>query len=220
MPSSRARRSPSFSECFRFPVATPSARRDLFTGGTLLLLTLPGWILNMGHRLQVVSFVWAADPPYFRGFRPWRVTFRRGLLAFTAIVIYLAPSFVLAALAWLGWPGPVEWMAVGAAVLLFCLGIFALPGGMTRNAVAGDLSYLGRPDRALRAALAGGRPYLKAWLIAGTAIALSFLGLVVGVVGFLYSSVWAWSVVGFAFTAALQDEPARIAVSESSTGSR
>jgi len=207
MPSSRAHRSPDFAECFRFPVATSEARRDLFTGGTLLLLTLPGWILNMGHRLEVVSFVWRGAPPYFRGFRPWRVTFRRGLLAFTAIVIYLLPSFALAGLAWLKWPGIVAGFATGGAVLLFGVGIFALPGGMTRNAVTGDLSYLVRPDRALRAAIGGGRPYLKGWLIAATAIALSFLGLAVVGVGFLYTSVWAWSVVGFAFTTALQDEP-------------
>jgi hypothetical protein len=204
---SPARRSPSFAQCFGFPVATPRARRDLAIGGTLLLLTLPGWILNLGHRLQVVYFVWSGEPPYFRGFRPWGVTFRHGLLAFTAILIYLAPSLVLGVLAWLGWPGiPARILAI-AATLLFGVGIFALPGGMTRNAVARDLTYLARPDRALRVALAGGRGYLKAWLIAASAIALSFLGLAVFGIGFLYTSVWAWSVTGFAFTSALQDEP-------------
>lgn len=207
MPSPRAPRSPSFAECFRFPVATADARRDLLVGGTLLLLTLPGWILNMGHRLQVVNRVWRGDAPYFRGFGPWRVTFRRGLQAWAAIVIYLSPSLALAALAWLAWPGRGAMLAVVAAVLLFGVGAFALPGGMTRNAVADDLSYLYRPDRALRAAFAGGRAYLKAWLIAASAIALSFLGLAAALVGFLYTSVWAWSVVGFAFTSALQDKP-------------
>src|SRR5690606_37000143 len=127
-----------------------------------LLLTLPGWILNMGHRLQVVNRVWRGDAPYFRGFGPWRVTFRRGLQAWTAIAIYLSPSLALAGLAWLTRPGPATAPAAVAAVLLFGVGVFALPGGMTRNAVAGDLSYLFRPDRALRTALAGGRAYLKA----------------------------------------------------------
>ncbi len=209
MPPPRARVTPSYAECFRFPVATREARRDLFIGGTLLLLTLPGWILNMGHRLQVVNRVWNADPPYFRGFGPWRVTFRRGLQALAAIVIYLSPSWALAVLAWLTWPGRAAHLAAAAAALLFTVGIFALPGGMTRNAVAGDLSYLFRPDMALRAAIAGGRAYAKAWLIAASAIALSFLGLAAAVVGFLYTSVWAWTVVGFAFTSALQDKPAR-----------
>ncbi|HEY7223420.1 MAG TPA: hypothetical protein VH561_07415 [Micromonosporaceae bacterium] len=197
--------SPSFAESFRFPVATPEARRDLLIGGTLLLLTLPGWILNMGHRLQVVSFVWRGERPHFRGFRPWRVAFLRGLLALTAIIIYLSPSLVLAAFAWLAWPGLAARFIAAAAGLMCGLGMFALPGGMTRNAVADDLSYLARPDRAFGAALAGGRRYLKAWLIAASAIALSFLGLAVGLVGFLYTSVWAWTVVGFAFTSALQD---------------
>lgn len=206
MRSSRAHRSPSFAECFRFPVATRDARRDLLIGGTLLLLTVPGWILNMGHRLTVVSRAWHDDPPYFRGFRPWRQTFRRGLQALTAIVVYLSPASALAVLAWLSWPGRTAWLAAVAAALLFGVGVFALPGGMTHNAVAGDLSYLVRPDRALRTALAGGRAYLKAWLIAASAVALSFVGLTAAVVGFLYTSVWAWSVVGFAFTSALQDK--------------
>ena len=38
-------------------------------------------------------------------------------------------------------------------------------------------------------------------------VTLVFLGLAVLGIGFLYTSVWAWTVVGFAFTKALQDEP-------------
>jgi len=201
------RRSPTFAESFRFPVATPDARRDLLVGGTMLLLTFPGWILNMGHRLEVVHHVWDGERPYFRGFAPWGFTFRRGLLAFTAIAIYLAPSSIVGGLALLSWPGVFAQSAMWLSVLLFMLGIFALPGGMTTNAVEGDMTYLVRPDRALRVALAGGREYLKAWLVAACAIVLSFAGLLAGGIGFLYSSVWAWTVVGFAFTTALQDAP-------------
>jgi hypothetical protein len=201
------RRSPTFAECFRFPIATPDARRDLVLGGTLLLLTFPGWILNMGHRLEVVNHVWDGEQPYFRGFAPWGPTFRRGLLAFTAIAIYLAPSCIVSGLALLTWPGVFAQCATWLSVSLFLLGIFALPGGMTTNAVERDMTYLVRPDLALRVALAGGREYVKAWLVAACAIALSFLGLLAGGIGFLYSSVWAWTVVGFAFTTALQDAP-------------
>lgn len=45
---------PSLAECHAFPVATPEARRDILFDGTLLLLTLPGWVFNLGHRLDVV----------------------------------------------------------------------------------------------------------------------------------------------------------------------
>ena len=201
------RRSPTFAGCFRFPVATPDARRDLLLGGTLLLLTLPGWILNMGHRLEVVHHVWRDEPPYFRGFAPWGFTFRRGLVALVAITVYLAPSFVAGVIAWSSWPGMFADVATIVAGVLFVVGVYVLPGGMTTNAIARDTAYLVRPDRALRIALAGGHEYLKAWLIAACAIALSLLGLLAGGIGFLYSSVWAWTVVGVAFTTALQDAP-------------
>src|SRR5581483_6768087 len=96
-------------DAFLFPVATKEARRDLLIGG-LLLATLPiGWILNLGNRLNVVSRLSAGDRPFFRGFRPWGNTFRRGCVSFATIASYLAPAVVLAiASAWLfriGSPG-------------------------------------------------------------------------------------------------------------------
>jgi hypothetical protein len=187
------RSAPRFGECFRFPIATPAARRDLLVGGALLFTSLPGWILNMGHRLEVVYRVWHDEPEPFRGFGPVAYTFRRGLVALASIAVNLAPAAVCA---WLR-----LWIP---AAILFLAGIYILPGGQTRNAAHRDASYLFRPDRALRVALAGGRAYLKAWLIAASAIGLSLLGLAAGGIGFFWTSVWAWSVVGYAFTRALQ----------------
>ena len=43
----------------------------LAVGAALLLLMLPGWILNLGHRLEVVYRIYHRQPPVFRGFRPW-----------------------------------------------------------------------------------------------------------------------------------------------------
>jgi hypothetical protein len=188
---------PRFVDCFRFPIATRAARRDLLIGGALLLTTLPGWILNMGHRLEVVYRVWHAEEPAFRGFAPVGTTFRRGLVALASIAVNLAPAAACALLR--------LWIPAG---ILFLAGIFILPGGQTRNAAFRDTAYLFRPDRALRVALVGGRAYLKAWLIGAVAIALSFLGLLAGGIGFFWTSVWAWTVVGYAFTRALQDPPA------------
>lgn len=64
-------------------------------------------------------------------------------------------------------------------------------------------SYLYRPDKALRRALDGGTAYLRAWAMALAAISLTPLGALALGVGFFYSSVWAWSVVGYAFSGAL-----------------
>lgn len=212
---------PSLAECYAFPLSTPAARRDILLGGTLLLLTLPGWVLNLGHRLNVVSRVYHDDPPYFRGFAPWGATFRRGLRAFCAISLYLAPAAMFTVLSlWLAPAGhgvgallasPKSWRPAGLpmfgllalAFIAFAVAIFSLPGGMTYNAAFDDISYLYRPDRALRRAIAGGRAYLRAWLIGASAILLSTLGIAACGVGFLYTSVWAWSVVGYAFSRSL-----------------
>jgi hypothetical protein len=199
---------PSFSECYRFPVSTPQARRDLLVGGTLLFTLLVGWICNLGHRLEVIGRVHRGEPPYFRGFAPWGAVFRRGLHAFAAIATYLSPAAAFAALAWFASSRGATSSATGLALfaaVLFLLGVYVLPGGMTYNAAFGDMSYLYRPDKAFRRALSGGGRYLWAWLIALSAVTLSLFGLLVFGVGVFYTSVWAWGVAGYAFSKALVD---------------
>jgi len=197
----------TWSEAFRFPIENASRRRDVFVGGTVLFIPPVGWILNLGHRLDVVYRLAQGSPPYFRGFKPWTYTFKRGLQAFFAIVAYLSPSGMVGAAALARWyvagADTVAWSLAALSVLLFSLAIFTLPGGMTINAARRDMSYLYRPDKAFRRAMEGGRRYLKSWAIALSAISLSFVGLVGFGVGYLYTSVWAWSVVGYAFSRAL-----------------
>jgi hypothetical protein len=200
---------PTFRECYAFPLSSPEARRDLLVGGTLLVAPFVGRILNLGHRLEVVGRVCRSDPPYFRGFGgPSTRVFIRGLHAFGAIAAYLSPA-VLAAIAAIA---ALASHRIGSAVtvplsvlaaVLFSVAVYVLPGGMTYNAAFDDMTYLYRPDKALQRAVAGGAAYRRAWLIAASAIALSPLGLLAFGVGFFYSSVWAWSVVGYAFTRAL-----------------
>jgi len=68
-----------WKNAFLFPIETPEARRDVLIGGTLILLLWPiGWVLNLGNRLNVVARLHAGQSPYFTGFRPWRLTLRRG----------------------------------------------------------------------------------------------------------------------------------------------
>ena len=190
---------PTFQESFRFPLSTLQARRDLIVGGTLLILLPIGWILNMGHRLDVVYRIYHDEPPYYQGFTPYRKTFLRGLKATLAIIIYLSPSAICAFLA-----KSYDFMPLwGATGFLFLLAIYVLPGGMTYNAAFHDIRYLYRPDRALLRAIEGGRNYMWAWVIALSAISLSFLGLLIIGIGFFYTSVWAWMVVGYAFSRAL-----------------
>lgn len=197
----------TWSEAFRFPIENASRRRDVLVGGTVLFIPPVGWILNLGHRLDVVYRLAQGSPPYFRGFEPWTQTFKRGLQAFFAIVAYLSPSGTVGAVALARWyvagSDTVAWTLAALSVLLFLLAIFTLPGGMTINGARRDMSYLYRPDKAFRRAMEGGRLYLKSWAIALSAISLSFVGLLAFGIGYQYTSVWAWSVVGYAFSRAL-----------------
>lgn len=197
---------PGLWECFKFPLSTPAGRRDILFGALLLLVPFVGWILNLGHRLDVVRRLQRGEGPYFRGFWPMGRTLWRGGRAFTAIVVYLSPSVIVgaAAVALYGRGlGPLVVALVVASVALFVMAIYVLPGGMTFNAVFDDTRMLWRPDLALRRAIAAGKAYRRAWLIALCAMACSLLGGLALGVGFLVTSVWAWSVVGYAFSRAL-----------------
>jgi hypothetical protein len=192
-------------DAFLFPVATKEARRDVLIGGLLLALLLIGWILNLGNRLNVVSRLSADDRPYFRGFRPWGRTFRRGSVSFATISGYLAPAGALALLSvWFFRTGSPAAYACGiVAVAAFGVAVFTLPGCMTVYAVEGDASVLRRPLAAFARVWRHRRTYLFAWWIALLSVGLSFAGLLAAGVGFLFTSVWAWDVVGYAFTVAL-----------------
>src|SRR5262245_6013632 len=120
-------------DAFAFPVATREARRDLLIGGCLLVLLLVGWIFNLGNRLNVVSRLRAGDRPYFRAFRPWGYTFKRGCVSFATISAYLSPAVLFGLLAF--WFRQQRFAAghysmAALSALAFCLGVFTLPGCM------------------------------------------------------------------------------------------
>jgi hypothetical protein len=195
-------------ESFQFPIATPEGRRDVLIGGIAVVLLLPiGWILNLGARLDVVHRLFNDDVPYFRGFKPWRWTFRRGCISATTIVCYLTPAMLSGTAGWyahhIGLSRFVVAVWIASAVAAFALGVFTLPGCMTVYACENDSQVLWYPARAFRRARQAGAVYRKAWLISLAAVGLSTLGLLALGVGFIFTSVWAWEVVGYAFTIAM-----------------
>lgn len=194
-------------DAFRFPIETQEARKDVLIGGCLIMtLLIFGWILNLGNRLNVVSRFSAGDRPYFRAFRPWGYTFRRGLISFATISSYLAPSVVFGLSAfWFRQTGADvgHYSFAALSAFAFCLGVFTLPGCMTVYAVEGDPKVLRQPVKAFRRAWTHRGAYLFAWWIALLSILLSFLGLLAVGIGFFFTSVWAWDVVGYAFTIAM-----------------
>ena len=198
----------SWRAAFEFPVATPEGRHDILVGGLAVILLLPiGWILNLGARLDVVQRLFNDDPPYFRGFKPWRWTFRRGCVSAATIFCYLSPAIVSATLAWYAHrvgSSPLIFDAlITIAVAAFVLGVFTLPGCMTVYACEKDPEVLRHPARAFARAHRAGSIYRKAWMISLAAVALSVLGVLALGIGFVFTSVWSWEVVGYAFTVAM-----------------
>lgn len=199
-------------DAFRFPVSSKEGRRDVLIGGcAIIFLFIFGWILNLGNRLNVVSRFSAGEQPYFRGFQPWGYTFIRGCISFATISCYLAPSVILGSLAF--WCRQNEiitghYLFAALSAVAFCLGVFTLPGCMTVYAVEGNPAVLRRPVDAFVRAWSHRKIYLFAWWIAMLSILLSFLGLLAAGIGFFFTSVWAWDVVGYAFTVAMYSQKA------------
>jgi len=44
----------SFHNCFRYPLQTKLARKELAWGAVWVLVPFLGWVLNMGHRIEMV----------------------------------------------------------------------------------------------------------------------------------------------------------------------
>jgi hypothetical protein len=188
----------SLRTSFAFPFQSPAARRDVILGGLLLLL-LPGigWLLNLGHRMVVVNRLLHDESPW-PAWTEFSELFRHGCVAFLGMSYYYLPSLILGCFAW-----RQSSLAVSVlAGLAFVLATLAIPGFMTHYCVAFDPREILRPTRALRRAFEAGPAYWKAWGIALSALALSFLGLLLLGVGFLFTSVWFWQVAGFSFASA------------------
>lgn len=184
----------SLRSSFSFPLQDAQARREVLIGAMWLLVPVLGWLLNMGHRIQMVHNMHAGRPAWPAWENP-RALMWHGAVTFTGMAFYGAPglSLMLAGL-WLD----VDALLV-AGVLLWLGAVIAIPGYMTHYCKAFDPAEIFNPLRALRRVFEGGRAYWHAWSIALCAMALSLLGLLGLGVGFLASSVWFWQVAGFSF---------------------
>jgi hypothetical protein len=183
----------TFRNSFRFPIQNPVARKEILLGAAFVLLPLFGWLLNMGHRIEMVHRMHHGQPAW-PSWNHYRRLLKSGTMAFLGMVYYYLPGAILLAisdrrLAWLTYP----------AIGLLVLATVAIPGYMTHYCRDLDPREIFDPVRAFSRVLQGGRLYWKAWAIALSALALSFLGLLALGIGFLATSVWFWQVAGFSF---------------------
>ena len=179
---------------FLFPLQTPESRADVAVGGVLLLLPFVGWLLNMGHRIQIVHAMQEGHAPW-PAWHSWRRLLKHGAITWAGMVYYYTPA-LLALWAYGRYGGAIF---ASVATVLFVLATVAIPGYMTHYCRRFELKEIFNPLVALRRSLEGGGMYWRAWAIAIFALALSVLGLLVLGIGFLFTSVWFWQVAGYSF---------------------
>ncbi len=184
----------TLSNSFRFPLQSAASRRDIVIGGLWLLVPVVGWLMNMGHRIRVVHRMHRGEPPWPAWDDPMDLM-KHGAMTFLGMVWYGWPGVTLAALGL--WLRVRPLVALGAA--LWLLAVVAIPGYMSHYCKALDPREIFDPLRALRRVGEGGSAYWKAWSIVVPAMALSFLGLLAGGIGFVFTSVWFWQVAAFSF---------------------
>jgi hypothetical protein len=183
----------SFKNSFRFPIQNALARKEVLLGAALVLLPLVGWVLNMGHRIEMVHKMHHGQPAW-PSWNSYGRLLKSGIMTFLGMIYYYLPGAVLLAISY--WHR--TWLIFPAVGLLF-LATIGIPGYMTHYCRDLDAREIFDPVRAFSRVMQGGVLYWKAWAIALSALALSFVGLLAMGVGFLVTSVWFWQVAGFSF---------------------
>ena len=147
----------------------------------------------MGHRIEMVHRMHHSQPAW-PSWNDYGHLLKSGTMAFLGMIYYYLPGTILLLvscryLQWLCYP----------AIGLLLLATVAIPGYMTHYCRDFDPREIFDPVRAFSRVLQGGLLYWKAWAIALSALALSFLGLLALGIGFAATSVWFWQVAGFSF---------------------
>lgn len=184
----------TFGNSFRFPLQNALARREVSLGAALVLVPLIGWLLNMGHRIEMVHKMHHGQPAWPSWNNHWRLL-KSGTVTFLGMLYYYLPGAILAAVSV---HRHLIWLEILASGLLL-LATIAIPGYITHYCREYDAREIFDPFRAFGRVVRGGRLYWKAWAIALSALMLSFLGLLAMGIGFLVTSVWFWQVAGFSF---------------------
>jgi hypothetical protein len=184
----------TFLNAYKFPIRTDKSRQELLWGALLLLVPFIGWILNMGHRIEMVHNMQNGRPPWPAWGNYYKI-FKNGAITFLGMLYYYTPGLGMYTLGWYF----ENWALKFLAVLLFIFATLAIPGYMSHYCKNFDVQEIFNPIQASHRIFQGGVLYWKAWSIALSALIVSFLGLFFFGIGFLITSVWFWQVAGYSF---------------------
>ena len=87
----------SFKNSFRFPIQNALARKEVLLGAALVLLPLVGWVLNMGHRIEMVHKMHHGQPAW-PSWNSYGRLLKSGIMTFLGMIYYYLPGAVLLAI--------------------------------------------------------------------------------------------------------------------------
>ena len=183
---------------FMFPLQSGLAQKEVLIGAALLLVPLFGWLMNMGHRILIVHQMMNGNEPWPAWRGNWTSSLRHGAITFFGMMYYYLPGLLLG---YLGYRLDLLLLIIVGGVCL-SLATIAIPGYMSHYCQTFNTREIFNPFVALRRSFEIGTPYWHAWVIALSALLLSFAGLLALGIGFLFTSVWFWQVAGFGFACA------------------
>jgi hypothetical protein len=184
----------TIGHAFRYPLQNNLARREVILGGLWLLVPVYGWLINMGHRIMMVHNMQHGRDAW-PSWKNYNQLLKHGLLTFVGMVEYHLPAVLVE---WLAWYYQLPWLYVVGGMLWIAATI-VVPGYMSHYCFNLDSREIFNPVRAYQRVFRAGPAYWKAWGVALLALLISFGGLLLLGVGFLFTSVWFWQVAGFSF---------------------
>ncbi len=186
---------------FLFPLQSSLSKKEVIIGGLYLLVPIYGWILNMGHRIIMTHQMQHGESAW-PAWKNKTALLKHGSLTFLGMVQYHTPAVIcefcgryynIPALNILG-------------IILWIMATIIVPGYMSHYCLKYDWREIFDPRKAVTRVFQLGLPYFHAWFIALLALVLSFSGLILGGIGFLFTSVWFWQVAGFSFASAFSQK--------------
>jgi hypothetical protein len=184
----------TFKAAFKFPLQSAIARKEILIGGVLLLVPFIGWLLNMGHRIQILHHMMNGKPAW-PAWANYTQLLKNGFTTFLGMVYYYLPAICLG----FAYARYHYFVVAVIALLAFILATIAIPGYMSHYCKNFDAREIFYPAKALSRIYECGTSYWHAWGIALAALALSTAGFLFFGFGFLFTSVWFWQVAGFSF---------------------
>lgn len=191
----------SLKNSFLFPLQSKLSKKEVIIGGLYLLVPIYGWILNMGHRIVMTHHMQHGESAW-PAWKNNKELFKHGSLTFLGMVQYHTPAVVCEGIGWYYDINVFKYIAIP----LWIFATIIVPGYMSHYCLHYNAKEIFDPRLAIKRVFQLGVPYFHAWCIALFAMTLSFIGLLAGGIGFLFTSVWFWQVAGFSFATAFSQK--------------